>query len=348
MKAVIGIQGSGKSAYCIDMQLKERKNYVKLINNIEGFKGYDNIYYDSLSKFYDEFIYELYALYKDKASDMALLEVWSKFWNIEPKQDILIVHDEAHNIYGKKNEALLWFVTYHRHLYCEVVLITQNYKLIHSDYHIINDVVVIYPPYKQYYSSKIRFARHTMFPPKEANFLENDSIKKGQNLFNLYTSGGAVKSKSFLFKFIFMMIVLFGLSGFIFWYMFLAGTPTVVVSEPIVEMKSISSSSEPLKSFSSSKIETTVINNNVSLPSNPKYHTITMYESTFSIDNSFAKDLPLSNYSYLKKALSIDEISTVNYGYGIIKKNVVLDEDLLVKMFDFSKDDISKVVKNNI
>lgn len=47
----------------------------------------------------------------------------------------LIVVDEAHNFFNKKNDEILtWWLTYHGHLYQDIILITQDLSLIDTGY----------------------------------------------------------------------------------------------------------------------------------------------------------------------------------------------------------------------
>ena len=46
----------------------------------------------------------------------------------------LFVIDEAHNFFQTKDDVLVWWLTYHRHLYQDIFLITQNLALIDRKY----------------------------------------------------------------------------------------------------------------------------------------------------------------------------------------------------------------------
>ena len=72
----------------------------------------------------------LHLMYLAKNSDDELIEK-AKELNICHS---LFVIDEAHNFFNKKSDLLTWWLSYHGHIYHEIILITQHLTLILKEY----------------------------------------------------------------------------------------------------------------------------------------------------------------------------------------------------------------------
>ena len=151
---ILGLPGSGKSYYAVnkiynnfsdDKNAKKDKNitFRKCYTNINEFK-FKRI--DNVEKFdYDEFykiIAHAHTLYKMKETDEKILT----FLDQKGYKDTLFVIDEAHNIFDKKDIVLVWWLSYHRHLFHELILITQSLSLIESKYKAFSEFFYVAKP----------------------------------------------------------------------------------------------------------------------------------------------------------------------------------------------------------
>jgi len=134
LSTYIGIMGSGKSVLAVnriynnfsqDKDAKKEKNvtFTNCYTNIGEFK-FDKVNhtkeldFDVLLKI----ITRLYELYKLKKNDKYLV----KFCARCKIKDTFFVIDEAQNYFDVDNKILVWWITYHRHLYHEILMITSK------------------------------------------------------------------------------------------------------------------------------------------------------------------------------------------------------------------------------
>jgi len=145
----LGIPGSGKTYYSVNViyqnflkdtsslkkkkkELSFKKDYKYCYTNINElkFKKLKN----TIKLDFDDFFKKLTLLHRmysiDKASDKELIEKAKEL----KLYKILFVIDEAHNYFDVNKPVLVWWLTYHRHLYHDIFLITQNLSLINPKY----------------------------------------------------------------------------------------------------------------------------------------------------------------------------------------------------------------------
>lgn len=224
-----GVPGSGKTykaVYTIFHNFSDspyakkelKKDYKNCYTNINEFK-FDllkNVYpFD-----YDEFkpkIIELHNLYKSKASDDELI---AKCKELQIYKTFFVI-DECHNFFDTSDAVLIWWLSYHRHLFHDIILITQNLALIFSKYKSFSEYFYQAKPitlvlnrkylvYDSFISSRLSKSSHS----------GRLKIKKDKNVFELYKSGDNVEAKNVVLKylilaFIFLIVVLVGLFTFI-------------------------------------------------------------------------------------------------------------------------------------
>jgi len=255
-----GVPGSGKSykaVYTIfnnfsDSEKAKRdikKDFVNCYTNINEFK-YDKV--KNTFKFdFDEFykqITELHKMYKNKSTDEELIEKCKEF-NIYRS---LFVIDEAHNYFDKKDTVLVWWLSYHRHLYHDVYLITQNLSLIESKYKAFAEF--FYRAKPQLVSINRKYFNYDVFINSRMAMVHRagkDKIPKLKEVFELYQSGDAIESGNILLKYYLFSFAALIACGFIFYYVyshFTSGSS----QPPIQNTKKITqSNSDTLKSYSS-------------------------------------------------------------------------------------------------
>jgi zona occludens toxin len=209
-----GVPGSGKSYFAVyhiyNTFLKDNKDcpYLFLYTNINQFKFQIDERFIQLRDFNKQILEPvtlLYQKFKEGYDDNQLNDLAKQY----KLHKVLLVIDEAHTFFDKDNQALTWFLTYHRHFYIDIFLITQNLMLIHYKYRKIAEFFYRAVPRSLALNRGFRY-----FVYIDENFNERVEIKNlpfNKEVFSLYHSGDEVRSKSFLLK-----ILLIVLLGFLF------------------------------------------------------------------------------------------------------------------------------------
>ncbi|WP_434656980.1 zonular occludens toxin domain-containing protein [Sulfurimonas sp. NW9] len=143
-----------------------------------------------------------------KASDSELIE---KAKELKIFKSLFVI-DECHNFFDMDNKVKVWWLTYHRHLYHDIYLITQNLSLVNSKYK---------PLAESFYKAKassltlnkkyFNYMYYTDSRMTKDSFVEVKKVPKRQEVFKLYKSGDIVESKNVIKKFIIIAILLFSL-----------------------------------------------------------------------------------------------------------------------------------------
>lgn len=143
---------------------------------------------------------ELHQMAEDDVSDDVLLE-YMKEHKLTPA---LYVIDESYRYFKKQSDpVLVWLMAYHGHLGIDLLLITHNLKIGHTDYtHYTEDFVVAQPKKKGYSNNVFRY-KHYASPAlkKEDEYALSREIVN-QDIFDMYKSGDLHNPKKVIFKFI--------------------------------------------------------------------------------------------------------------------------------------------------
>ena len=187
---------------------KDDKDFVVAYTNINqfNFESSDKIKKFEYDKFYEKIslVYNSYVF--EKADDNKLIELLKDL----DLYKALFVIDEIHNFFNNADDVLVWWLTYHRHLYQELYFITQSLSLVAPCYKNVAEFF-----YKasdsshRLFSKKFRYSQYTT-----ANLYKKDLIKKlhidfDEKIFNLYHSGNNGVGKSAVKKFFLIAFVLF-------------------------------------------------------------------------------------------------------------------------------------------
>lgn len=187
---------------------KDDKDFVVAYTNINqfNFESSDKIKKFEYDKFYEKIslVYNSYVF--EKADDNKLIELLKDL----DLYKALFVIDEIHNFFNNADDVLVWWLTYHRHLYQELYFITQSLSLVAPCYKNVAEFF-----YKasdsshRLFSKKFRYSQYTT-----ANLYKKDLIKKihidfDEKIFNLYHSGNNGLGKSAVKKFFLIAFVLF-------------------------------------------------------------------------------------------------------------------------------------------
>ena len=232
---LVGNPGSGKTYYAVFMiyrlflyepkktfltkfvKPKEKPDYSFCYTNINEFKFE---LCDKFKKFdFDEFylgLRNLYALYKTGATDNEVNEK-AKELNL---YGCVFVLDECHNFFkDKKDEILVWWLTYHRHLYQDIYLITQDLTLVNNEYkRIAEKFYRAVDSSRRLFSKKFRYEVYASFRLYKKDQLEIINIPFLQEVFDLYHSGQSSNKKSFVRFYFFLAVLVFVLLLLYFYF----------------------------------------------------------------------------------------------------------------------------------
>lgn len=156
---------------------------------------------------------ELYVLYMAKKSDEELIEK-AKELNIYKS---LFVIDECHNyLKSKENPVLVWWFTYHGHLFQDIILITPDLKLVNDEYKRVAEFFYKAVPQRLRVSKNVfKYRSFSSYQMYQKDLINTETLKVIPEYFNLYVSGDSPKSKSIIHKFIFIMLILFLITPFL-------------------------------------------------------------------------------------------------------------------------------------
>lgn len=247
MTYLVGNPGSGKTYYAVFkiyqlflfkpqnsflskfIKPENQKEYTYCYTNINEFKFdlHEKFIKFDFDKFYSDMSI-LYALYISKVTDAELNER-AKELNLS---GVFIVLDEAHNfLKAKEDPVLVWWLTYHRHLYQDIYLITQDLSLINNEYkRIAEHFLKAVDSAKRLFKNKFRYILYGSYKMYQKDAMQKFHIPYLQEVFNLYHSGQNSSQKSFVRKFFYIALFLF-IALSIYFYFFLKSLSSDVSDE---------------------------------------------------------------------------------------------------------------------
>lgn len=220
-----GVPGSGKTykaSYTIFNNFSSnekakkdlKKGYVNCYTNINGLKfdNLKNVLYLDFEDLYSK-LEQLHNFYKKKANDDQLIELCKEL-NI---YKTLFVIDECHNYFDVNDKVLVWWLSYHRHLFHDIFLITQNLSLVYTKYKGFAEYFYKAKPttlsvlkknfkYDVFINSRLSMTAKT----------HTEKLSKMKEVFDIYKSGDSVKAPNLLLKFYifsfiaFIILIVFG------------------------------------------------------------------------------------------------------------------------------------------
>ena len=244
---LVGNPGSGKTYYAVFkiyqlflfkpqnsflskfIKPEKQKEYTYCYTNINEFKFdlHDKFIKFDFDKFYAD-MSDLYELYLSKVSDAQLNER-AKELNLS---GCLIILDEAHNfLKAKEDPVLVWWLTYHRHLYQDIYLITQDLSLISNEYkRIAEHFLKAVDSAKRLFKNKFRYILYGSYKMYQKDVMQKFHIPYLQEVFDLYHSGQSSSQKSFVRKFFYIALFVF-IALSIYFYFFLKSLSSDVSDE---------------------------------------------------------------------------------------------------------------------
>ena len=209
-----GVPGSGKSYKAVNTIyqafLNEKSDtygkYQRFFCNIAEFKfdkfdgrGFKLVPNDLISK-----ISQLRLLAVQGKEESEILDLARSLDLL----DSLFVWDEAQTFFSKKNDVLLWWVEYHRHLHQDIILIAQSPDRIISGYKDLGDFHFMATPPSLRTTNALKYKRYST--PQLYKYSHSDTItlKPDPRIFDLYKSGANEKPKKVIYKFLGIAAVL--------------------------------------------------------------------------------------------------------------------------------------------
>ena len=118
---------------------------------------------------------------------------------------------------GKENRTadpiLTWWVSYHRHLFMDVLILSQQYNKIHIAYRrdiaYFLDAIESQSLLLSKFSSNLVYNKHKESPYTKKNRVSRVKVKKRPEIFRQYISGDAVRTKSVVLPWLIFSAVLF-------------------------------------------------------------------------------------------------------------------------------------------
>lgn len=229
-----GIPGAGKSFYGVfniainfakdlkdnnkfkSFALSETKYKVCLTNlNELKFDEFENVKEFDFNKF-KTILTKLHKHYKLGSNDSELEELVKD----EDFFYALIVFDECQVYLNKDDEVLVWWLSYHRHFFQDIILITQDIPLVHKKYKAFTEFYYKAIPSSRKLTNKSmiyhQYSGPQLFKTQYVNQKKLPIIKE---LFSLYKSGENNKQKSLVVHFLIIaFVLLIILLVFFFWF----------------------------------------------------------------------------------------------------------------------------------
>ena len=246
---ITGLQGSGKSYKAMHTIFYSQNDFYRTYSNLDKLVNTSTIFSLDFNSFVNYGLKECYKIMVSSNRDIELDDELSdeeifrlitvqnstyddaiehlKKINLLPSvtnedNRILFIIDEAQDYFGKTvkiSPELLWFITQHRHLYIEIILLTQDVSLIRPDYKLFNAVYDAVPPTKQFNKDFFTYHHYAGLPINEANYVGKIKLKKEQEIFALYHSGDKVDSPNILKRFIVIGIIALSIIFFSIYYL---------------------------------------------------------------------------------------------------------------------------------
>jgi zona occludens toxin len=147
----------------------------------------------------------LHAHYMDKKDDEFLI-------GIAKSMDLfqcLFVIDEAQNYFkGKDNVVLVWWFTYHAHFSHDIILITQDLKLVNDEYKRVAEYFYRAVPQRLRLSkSVIKYRSYSSYNMYQKDYISTESLKVNPLYFTLFVSGSHTVSRSIFYKYLLLFFI---------------------------------------------------------------------------------------------------------------------------------------------
>lgn len=264
LELITGVPGSGKTYHSVntlyatflDEKSKLYKANSHFFTNINEFRF--DLFPDGVgfSLVFDEFYSKINTLFvsatalnfndtqlKEQAKELGLLNA-------------LFIIDEAQNYFDRDDKVLIWWISYHRHLGQNIVLLTQSLDLLHNKYKKFSESFLrAIPSSLRLFGSVFRYKRYVGWQMYKNQETATEKLKFNEDVYRLYHSGANQQGKKVIWKFLSFGVLGLVLLVFSFYLIYKKWSP-----------------SEPEKNSSSVSKNTTVSTSAAAPPSPPKIY----------------------------------------------------------------------------
>ncbi len=228
IKYIVGNPGSGKSYFAVHEIYTKSNNYDFVYTNINGFDfdAFNNVKLFSYNSIMEHlsYLHSVYINFQESNTDQSNSNVDLELINYSKKHNLhkcLFVIDEVHNVFkDKNNEVIIWWLTYHRHLFADFILITQDLSLVHNEYKRIAEFFyrAVDGP-KRLFQSKLKYIQYSNYRMYQNSIIKGGgvSLKKDPTIYKIYHSGEYKKSSSFIVKYLILLAFLLLLISYFFY-----------------------------------------------------------------------------------------------------------------------------------
>jgi zona occludens toxin len=339
---IVGVPRSGKTYYAVyniwknfifkpnntflsktfkffgNKQIHKNIDYKLCYTNINQF---DFSKSDKLIKFdKDDFkkkISDLYFLYQSNVTDEQLVKK-----SIELNLNkVLIILDEAHNfLTNKPDNILVWWLTYHGHLYQDIILITQDLVSISPEYKKIAEFFYkSVPPMNRLTHKNFRYIQYASYRMySKADVVGDFTIPSLQEVFNLYVSGQKNTQKSKVTKYIYIFVFLFFLCLYLLYDFY-----NSLVSDKVLKDTNSTNTKPTYQQFLNNKNQLSQPKK-INIPNIDKKPTFLLKDKQIKIIDCFGNDctikenvITLKALNYLIKELNITILDKTYQGSNI-------------------------------
>ena len=218
-----GVSGSGKTyravSYIYDIFLDSKsKDYGKFKKFYTNINEFDFSAFPAGVAFpleYDTLLENLTLLHKaylEKQTDKELNELAETLG----LKDAFFVFDECQNYFDKKNTVLIWWLSYHRHFYQNIILITQNLSLIEAKYKGFSEFFYLaVPSGLRVFLSSFKYVQYVGSRMSKAQKSAKISIKFNEAVYKLYHSGDNTQSPRVIYKYLAIAVGALAISALI-------------------------------------------------------------------------------------------------------------------------------------
>lgn len=218
-----GVSGSGKTYRAVqylydiflDSKSKEFGKFKKFYTNINEFDfsafPADIAFPLDFEKLLED-LTVLHKAYLAKQTDKELNEIADTLG----LKDAFFVFDECQNYFDKKNTVLIWWLSYHRHFYQNIILITQNLSLIEAKYKGFSEFFYLaVPSGLRVFLSSFKYVQYVGSRMSKAQQSAKISIKFNEAVYKLYHSGDNTQSPRVIYKYLAIALGALAISAFI-------------------------------------------------------------------------------------------------------------------------------------
>jgi len=342
---ITGVARSGKSYFSTYQIYNMYKNELKKVNVFTQWYRYyikplpPKTYYETTYTNINQFNFDFHPRIKklDFHKLVEYLEILHQLQVIDGLTDdeliieakkyglyncLIIVDEAAHYFTKPTDKVLIWWLTYHGHLYQDIHIISQHIDQIPSDYLKNGEFFYkVYPPSKAIFKNKFSIGLYSCIKFYKNCKVQDLTIPFLPAVGNLYISGKKAPRKPILKKFIpiFIGLILFlwfAISNFF-------STNKEAIEANRIDDVNVSNSTNKYKNISKKEIVTDkkVINNDLS-----KYKFV---EFDCIHDYCFSKKykkVPISFILFLFENNDLIYVNKKKVNYQFVKYSALLDE----------------------